>query len=118
MTDGQLEIIAGAIVTGCGILGGLVRWSAGIIRSMFTTTLKVIDDNTKAFGKLSEFLGRVDVRTDMTHSRMVEIHSEISDVHSVPIPPSDFSASEAITPAETPKAKKFARAKTPRQNEE
>ena len=117
ISDGQLAAIVtalGAVLTGLGVA---VRWSAGIIRDAFKETREamaaaraessqVIRDNTAAFAKFTEWLGRVDVRTEETTRRVVEVHQEISGVHEAPsaeeIAASRDSEEQDETPVENP----------------
>ncbi len=128
ITDGQIATIVTVIGAGLTALGVAVRWSAGIIRDAFketrdaTTAMRseftqVTRDNTAAFAKLTEWLGRVDVRTEETTRRVVEVHQEISDVHKAPTP-EDMARSELAdeneendTPVENPR--RHARAQSP-----
>ena len=92
LSSGEWTALIGAISTGVAAIGGAIRWSAGIVRDAIaataenhTTLLKesnqVIRDNTAAFTKVAEALGRVDVRTEDAGKRLAEIHAEVSDVH-------------------------------------
>ena len=78
---GTLAALISAAATIAGALGVAIRWSAGIIADEMKATREIIKGNTDAFAAMKEFLGRVDVRTETTNSRVVEIHHEISGVH-------------------------------------
>lgn len=124
-SDGQL--IASALTIGLPALGALIRSAAVIWRdakiesakqwqdsnTMLRDALKesnaVIRENSAAFAQLMQALGVVDTRTQGTADRMIEIHREISDVHTVPVPPQTVIVSEEIafddagdTPVEIP----------------
>ncbi len=95
ITDGQLATFVTILGAGLTALGVGVRWSAGIVRDAFkenrdaiaqlrSESTQVIRDNTAAFAKLTEWLGRIDVRTEESTRRVVEVHHEISGVHDKP----------------------------------
>lgn len=106
MTDSELGLITGAIVTAGSALGGMIRWSAGIYRAAVERCNKVIEDNTAAMIRMSEMFGRVDVRTVEVRDRVVEIHEEISDVHRA-------ATDGDVTPVEIPPRPTIGRKPTP-----
>lgn len=124
-SDGQL--IASALTLGLPALGALIRSAAIIWRDAKIETAKqwqdsntmlrdalkdsnaVIRENSAAFAQLMQALGVVDTRTQGTAERMVEIHREISDVHTVPVTAQSVIVSEEVafddagdTPVEIP----------------
>ena len=82
---GQTLTIAGALVIGLPAAGALIRSGLKLIANALNRSSSVIEKNSAAFADLKEMLGRVDVRTQDAHGRVVEIHREISDVHEIPM---------------------------------
>jgi hypothetical protein len=95
----EAEIIAAAILTAAGTLGALVRASAGIVRDAMAAATSVIARNTDQLQHVAELLGRVDVRTENAHARVVEVHQEISGVHDAADPEALKPTFETKTPA-------------------
>jgi hypothetical protein len=100
MTDSAAGIIAAGILSGATSLGGLVKWAATIWAKAIDRSSSVIAENTAAFVRVAELLGRVDVRTELAHDRMVEVHNEISGVTETPleIEPQAHSVFHTTTP--------------------
>jgi hypothetical protein len=112
MADGGLDAgtVAALITAGTAIASGLglaIRWSAGIVRDAMKDSTLAIRESTAAMVRLAEWLGRVDVRTEDVHSRVVEVHHEISGVHeavvAAPEPAANGAGDPDVTPVDVPR---------------
>jgi hypothetical protein len=102
LDGGTLTAIITAATALASGLGIAIRWSAGIVRDAMKDSTLAIRESTAAMVRLAEWLGRVDVRTEDVHSRVVEVHHEISGVHDAVAIPDEASANGAGDPDVTP----------------
>lgn len=98
--DPALASLCGAVVAGISAAGAVVaraiRWAARVHREAQREVGDIVRENTAAFNRVSELLGRVDART-----------ADIVREQTGPVP-RQAPASEA----ETPKLRRFPRAES------
>lgn len=110
MTNVELTTIAGAIVTGLGAIGGILRWAATAIVDAIKGGHKVVDRNTEALIKNTEatveLKGHIVATKEAaqdTRDAVVAIADEVSGVHDAAPMPNGAADEEDILAGPSPR---------------